>query len=115
MLMALLTNHFRRFPLLHCGVHPHCLFSNMTVYFCFISEFSQLLFYLFLFGCLPLSILGFYFFLRIVSSYLNWLIEEFKFGSECYSPVFFNCVYFFVVEKGGIPERLVGLLCLISL
>lgn len=57
--MALLTNNFRRFPLLHCGVHPHCLFWNMTVYFCFISEFSQLLFYLFLFGCLPLSILGF--------------------------------------------------------
>lgn len=113
--MALLTNYFRCFPLLHCGVHPHCLFWNMTVYFCFISEFSQLLFYLFLFCCLPLSILGFYFFLRIVSSYLNWLVEEFKFSSECYSPVFFNCVYFFVVEKGGIPERLVGLLCLISL
>lgn len=32
----------------------------MSVYFCFISKFSQLLFYLFLFGCLPLSILGFY-------------------------------------------------------
>lgn len=114
--MAFLTNHFCRFPLLHCGGAPPPSFWNMSMYFCFTSEFSQLLFYLFLFGCLPLSILGFYiFFSQDCFSYLNWLVEEFKFSSECYMPVFFSCVDFFVVAKGGIPDRLVGLLCLISL
>lgn len=113
--MALLTNHFCRFPLLHCGGAPPPSFLEHVciLLFHFWVQSTLVLFVPFwLFASFYSRFL--YLFLRIVFSYLNWLVEEFKFSSECYIPVFFSCVDFFV-EKGGIPDKLEGLLCLISL